>query len=111
MSRALKQLRALGCRISMDDLGTGYSSLGYLQKFPFDKVKTDQSFRPPFYPLGCCGRYRGSPWWNTQAHQLRLPTRMLVSSEARMVPARRSARMRLACWAKDFWLSVSMLTS
>jgi EAL domain-containing protein (putative c-di-GMP-specific phosphodiesterase class I) len=28
----------------MDDCGTGYSSLGYLRRFPFDKLKIDQSF-------------------------------------------------------------------
>jgi diguanylate cyclase (GGDEF)-like protein len=40
----LERLRALGVRISMDDFGTGFSSLSYLRNFPFDKIKIDQSF-------------------------------------------------------------------
>jgi diguanylate cyclase (GGDEF)-like protein len=40
----LRQLRALGVRIAMDDFGKEYSSLTYLQSFPFDKIKIDESF-------------------------------------------------------------------
>ncbi|MDP9423361.1 MAG: EAL domain-containing protein [Pseudomonadota bacterium] len=37
-------LKALGVRVSLDDFGTGFSSLSYFKMFPFDKVKIDQSF-------------------------------------------------------------------
>ena len=42
--RALMALQALGARIAMDDFGTGFSSLSYLWRFPFDKVKIDRAF-------------------------------------------------------------------
>jgi diguanylate cyclase (GGDEF)-like protein/PAS domain S-box-containing protein len=40
----LRRLKALGVGISMDDFGSGYSSLSYLQAFPFDKIKIDRAF-------------------------------------------------------------------
>jgi len=42
--RLLRDLKALGVGIAMDDFGTGHSSLGNLRKFPFDKIKIDRSF-------------------------------------------------------------------
>jgi diguanylate cyclase (GGDEF)-like protein/PAS domain S-box-containing protein len=40
----LRRLKNIGVRIAMDDFGSGYSSLSYLQSFPFDKIKIDQAF-------------------------------------------------------------------
>jgi diguanylate cyclase len=40
----VKALRAMGVRIVLDDFGTGHSSLSYLHRFPFDKLKIDRSF-------------------------------------------------------------------
>lgn len=40
----LEQLKSLGVGLSLDDFGTGFSSLSYLKKFPIDELKIDQSF-------------------------------------------------------------------
>ncbi len=40
----LNVLKELGAGLSLDDFGTGFSSLSYLQRFPFDAIKVDKSF-------------------------------------------------------------------
>jgi diguanylate cyclase (GGDEF)-like protein len=41
---ALQALEALGIRLSVDDFGTGFSSLGYLKRLPVSEIKIDRSF-------------------------------------------------------------------
>jgi diguanylate cyclase (GGDEF)-like protein len=40
----IQELRSLGIKISLDDFGTGFSSLNYLRSFPLDEVKIDRMF-------------------------------------------------------------------
>jgi predicted signal transduction protein with EAL and GGDEF domain len=44
MVKRIKDLHGLGVRVALDDFGSGYSNLGYLQRFPLDKLKVDKSF-------------------------------------------------------------------
>lgn len=41
---SLEFFKAMGIRISLDDFGSGYSSLSYIHQLPIDKIKIDRSF-------------------------------------------------------------------
>jgi diguanylate cyclase (GGDEF)-like protein len=40
----LERLHSLGCKLAIDDYGTGYSSLAYLRRLPVNELKIDKSF-------------------------------------------------------------------
>jgi len=42
--RAIRNLKTMGFRFSLDDYGTGYTSLSYLKDMPVDEIKIDQCF-------------------------------------------------------------------
>lgn len=44
VARQLRELKALGLRVAVDDFGCGFSSLGSLNRLPFGRVKIDKAF-------------------------------------------------------------------
>jgi EAL domain-containing protein (putative c-di-GMP-specific phosphodiesterase class I) len=42
--KILQSLKRIGVSLSLDDFGTGWSSLSYLRRFPIDRIKIDRSF-------------------------------------------------------------------
>ena len=42
--KILQELKQMGIKLTVDDFGTGFSNLSYLQQFPIDSLKIDQSF-------------------------------------------------------------------
>ncbi|WP_244323788.1 bifunctional diguanylate cyclase/phosphodiesterase [Mixta intestinalis] len=46
--KVMQSLKRLGVRLTVDDFGSGYASLGYLKTFPFDGLKMDRSYMKDF---------------------------------------------------------------
>jgi diguanylate cyclase (GGDEF)-like protein/PAS domain S-box-containing protein len=46
----MHQIRELGVNLSIDDFGTGFSSLSYLQRLPVNAIKVDRSFVQDIFP-------------------------------------------------------------
>lgn len=87
----LRDLHALGVQIAMDDFGTGFSSLAYLWRFPFDKLKIDRAFTQG---LGTDGKVDAIVRSIvTMAHSLD----MRVNAEGVETVAQREALSRLGC--------------
>jgi diguanylate cyclase (GGDEF)-like protein len=97
LKRMLDELRALGVRLSIDDFGTGFSSLSYLTRLPVHRIKIDRSFI-----AGLPGDTQNASVTEgiiAMAHHLDLP----VVAEGVETAAQRDLLARLGCDEAQGW--------
>ena len=96
--RALAALRALGVRISLDDFGTGWSSLHRLTRLPVDEIKIDQSF------VAGVGSDRGCDAVVRAVASLALELDLRLVAEGVERPDQRERLVELGCRIGQGWL-------
>ena len=96
----LRALKDLGVRLSIDDFGTGFSSLSYLKRFPVDEVKIDHSF------VDGLGTDAENTAIVTAIHSLAHALGLDVVAEGVESDAQRRALIELGCeTAQGHWFS------
>jgi len=76
----IKGLQRMGVKVALDAFGSGYSSLHYLRKFGFDKLKIDRSF------IEDIGRSKDSTLVLTSVIRLGLDLRLTITAEGIETP-------------------------
>ena len=104
--RAISELANYGVRFSLDDFGAGYSSLAYIQNYPFSTIKIDRAFVANIHTdpsparssrrFACWPNAFACPWWR-RASRRRCSSGRLPSSESNSPRASSTVARRRSC--------------
>ena len=94
---SLNALKALGVRLSLDDFGTGWSSLAYLRRLPVDVLKLDGSF------VAGLGSTQADAVSRTVV-QLAIDLGLEVVAEGVETTDQRDILLRMGCHSAQGWL-------